>query len=46
MKIPARIAEHPVESLFAAVLLLGLLFASSERVPERPQRSIHMQAMR
>ncbi len=31
MQIPARMREHPVESLFAIALLLGLLFAPAER---------------
>jgi hypothetical protein len=31
MRIPAFIAEHPVEGLIAGVLLLALLFGSSDR---------------
>jgi len=31
MRIPAFIIEHPVESLIAGVLLLALLFGSSDR---------------
>lgn len=30
MRIPSRILEHPVEAAIASLLLLGLLFASSE----------------
>lgn len=30
MRIPNRIIEHPVEALVAGVLLLGLLFGSSD----------------
>lgn len=30
MRIPNRIIEHPVEALLAGVLLLGLLFGSSD----------------
>ena len=28
--IPGRIYEHPIESLLAVMLLLGLLFASAD----------------
>jgi len=31
MRIPAFIAEHPVEGLIAGVLLLALLFGSGDR---------------
>jgi hypothetical protein len=31
MRIPAFITEHPVEGLIAGVLLLALLFGSSDR---------------
>lgn len=31
MRIPAFIAEHPVEGLIAGVLLLALLFGSADR---------------
>jgi hypothetical protein len=31
MRIPARIIEHPVEALLAGVLLLVLLFGSTDR---------------
>lgn len=31
MRVPARILEHPVESLIAGVLLLVLLFGSADR---------------
>jgi hypothetical protein len=30
MRIPNRVMEHPVEALIAGVLLLGLLFGSSD----------------
>jgi hypothetical protein len=30
MHLPARITEHPVESLIAVALLLALLFGSAE----------------
>jgi len=30
MRIPSRILEHPVEALIASLLLLALLFGSSE----------------
>ncbi len=30
MRIPARIAEHPIESVVAAVLLLAVLLGSAE----------------
>jgi len=30
MRIPSRILEHPVEAAIASLLLLGLLFGSSE----------------
>ena len=30
MRIPSRILEHPVEALIASLLLLTLLFGSSE----------------
>lgn len=35
MRIPNRIAEHPVEALIAGVLLLGLLFGSAGMPPSR-----------
>jgi len=31
MRIPARLIEHPVEALVAGVLLLVLLFGSTDR---------------
>ncbi len=31
MRIPAFLIEHPVETLIAGVLLLALLFGSSDR---------------
>ena len=31
MRIPAFIVEHPVEGLVAGILLLALLFGSSDR---------------
>lgn len=31
MRLPAFVAEHPVESLIACVLLLALLFGPVER---------------
>jgi hypothetical protein len=31
MRIPAFIMEHPLEALIAGVLLLALLFGSSDR---------------
>jgi len=31
MRIPAFIAEHPLESLIAGALLLALLFGSADR---------------
>ncbi len=31
MRIPAFILEHPVESLIAGILLLALVFGSSDR---------------
>jgi len=31
MRIPAFIAEHPLEGLIAGVLLLALLFGSADR---------------
>ena len=30
MRIPARILEHPIEAVIASLLLLTLLFGSSE----------------
>lgn len=30
MRIPARILEHPIESLVAGALLLGLLFGAGD----------------
>jgi hypothetical protein len=30
MRIPARIIEHPIESLIASALLLGLLFGAGD----------------
>jgi hypothetical protein len=30
MRIPARILEHPIESVIASLLLLALLFVSGE----------------
>jgi len=30
LKVPARIAEHPVESVVAGLLLLALLFVSAD----------------
>ncbi|HXS07455.1 MAG TPA: hypothetical protein VN723_11745 [Rhizomicrobium sp.] len=30
MRIPSRILEHPIEAAIASLLLLGLLFGSSE----------------
>jgi hypothetical protein len=33
MRIPARLIEHPVEALVAGVLLLVLLFGSTDRNP-------------
>ena len=34
MRIPARILEHPIESVIASLLLLALLFVSGE--PPKP----------
>lgn len=31
MRLPAKIAEHPVESLIAAALLLALIFGSADQ---------------
>ena len=31
LRLPARILEHPVESLIAGMLLLVLLFGSADR---------------
>jgi hypothetical protein len=40
MRIPARILEHPVEAAIASLLLLTLLFGSSElptaKAPDAP----------
>ena len=30
LRVPARIAEHPVESVIAGLLLLALLFVSTD----------------
>ena len=34
--IPGRIYEHPIESLLAAMLLLGLLLASADNGGPQP----------
>jgi hypothetical protein len=34
MRIPAFIVEHPLEGLIAGILLLALLFGSSDRHAE------------
>ena len=36
LKVPARIAEHPVESAIAGLLLLALLFVSTDPGGPRP----------
>ena len=33
MRIPNRILEHPVEAVIASLLLLALLFVSSDPAP-------------
>ena len=43
MRIPARIVEHPVESLIAGVLLLGLLFGSADHNSQKAPSTPHSQ---
>ena len=44
MRIPSRILEHPIEAAIASLLLLALLFGSSElpgaKTPENPAKSV------
>jgi hypothetical protein len=37
MRIPARIVEHPIESLVAGLLLLALLFGSTDHSAQKAQ---------
>ena len=41
MRIPAFIAEHPLEGLIAGVLLLALLFGSSDRHAAEVAAPVH-----
>ena len=40
VRVPARIAEHPVESVIASLLLLALLFVSSADPPTRADAAL------
>jgi hypothetical protein len=42
--IPGRIYEHPIESLLAVMLLLGLLFASADNSGPQPVRPAQVSA--
>jgi hypothetical protein len=42
--IPARLYEHPIESLLAVALLLGLLFASADNTPAQASHPIQISA--
>jgi hypothetical protein len=35
MRIPSRIVEHPIEAAIASLLLLGLLFGSTDFTASR-----------
>jgi len=40
LKVPAFLAAHPVESMIAAGLLLGLLFISADGTKPMPARPL------
>jgi hypothetical protein len=42
--IPGRIYEHPIESLLAVMLLLGLLFASADNSGPQPAHPVRVAA--
>jgi len=46
IKVPAFLADHPVESLIAVALLLGLLFISADGSNPLPSQALIVTAAR